>query len=85
MSFGIGLHDPDCSCPRCEGRRAAARLAAREERTRKINNLHYELCGVVRAFLDSKSMKALADRDMDFEWWFLSLAKKSAEIEAAEK
>jgi len=28
MSLGIGPHDLDCPCPRCEGRRANARLIA---------------------------------------------------------
>ena len=77
MSLGIGPHDLDCRCPRCEARRQPPRERAL--------NLRYELCGMVRAFTESKSMKALAATEMDFEWWFQSLAKIVAEIEATDK
>lgn len=85
MSLGIGPHDTDCQCPRCVGRRLDAQQREREAREQKIRDRHYELTGLVRAFLESKSMTALAQSDMDFEWWFRSLAKKVAEIDAVSK
>jgi hypothetical protein len=83
MSLGIGPHDADCQCLRCVSRRLDAEQREREIRQEKIRDKHYELTGVVQAFLESKSMKALAATDMDFEWWFRCLAKKVAEIDAA--
>jgi hypothetical protein len=72
-----GPHDNDCACARCHARREI-------DRERRIS-LHYELSGLVRAFLDSRSMKTLAETEMDFEWWFRSLSKKVADIDSAEK
>lgn len=85
MSIPSGPHDLDCQCFRCEQRRTDVRIAAQQERTRKVNNLHYELNGLVRAFLESKSIKALAEAEPDFEWWVRSLTKKLGEIDVAEK
>jgi hypothetical protein len=41
-----------------------------------------ELVGIARAFVNSQSMKHLAEEVPDFEWWFGVLAKKVAEIDA---
>jgi hypothetical protein len=57
-------------------------LASRRKPVDKEEQAVWELTGCVRGFLSNKSMKSLAETDLDFEWWFQLLAKKVAEIDA---
>jgi hypothetical protein len=50
---------------------------------KRITKIH-ELIGTVRAFADSQSMKALAETEPDFDWWFTLINKKIAEVDATQ-
>ena len=43
----------------------------------------YEVVGAVRGFLNSRSMRTLAETELDLDWWRQQLAKQIEELDAA--